>query len=644
MWIEETQLNPGPEIGKGGEATVFSLTNLPGEVFKKYTNPVSADVRTKIEWMVNHPPAAEALERLAWPTRLVKGANDELSGYIMRRLPEETVELGVVFTQNEEKILKRLKRGPFTLRDRHVIAMNLAVTLAACHREGYVIVDFNHKNIHVSAKGHVFLIDNDSFQIRGANGTLFPCNGVAVAEYHSPELKSSLDTRRVKSTHDAFVLAVLIFKLLMDSVHPFRGSTDFADENGPPDEHKLLKMRMYPYDLLYPAAGVRPHIAAPSLARLHKSIVTSFQKCFGKDGLDHPKHRPAAQEWIQVLQNAIPALGQCQRGHWYSTDRNLCLTKGGNGAYCASTKTKQAGSIPAGGVNVLTGVLTSVASRPTPNPNPAQKKQTSPPVTQVTQTAPTTPKVQPTPVSRKPVTPPPVKHKTPVTNPIKTGPPVTSSVSTATSRATLSIPRWQTGNATVDNASKQTQAILQHSGQSLQQTWGTARQRTMGKPARIIAIVAIAAVAFQTGLLGSFVGFATSFLDDPLEGSTSGIVQADPPQENATGNGDIATSTEPAGIENEAAPEPDQPTIAPQNLTVDAETSWLVIATSGSSLYVNREPNLQFPILAFPDGTHLEILDSEIIAADGYHWQHVRAPNGVEGWVATEFTIPGTAP
>lgn len=232
----------------------------------------------------------------------------------------------------------------------------------------------------------------------------------------------------------------------------------------------------------------------------------------------------------------------------------------------------------------------------------------------------------------------------PPPTPVKSTPPVTSPAVTTSGRVPLSAHRWQTGNATVDDASRQTQAILQQSGQSLQQTWGTARRRAMGKPARIIAIVAIAAITFQTGAFGSFMGFAASFLDDPLDEPTAVLVQAEPVNGTTAGNQAIAAPTAASETGPDSQPHSSQPTIAPNDLSQNPGASWLVIATTGSTLYVNREPNLQFPIQAYPDGTHLEILDNQTIAADGYHWQHVRAPDGVEGWVATEFTVPGDAP
>jgi|GEM_PF-3364184 len=342
-------LAPEDVLGQSGGSTVSDLPDLPGHVVKLYRHPVPADLAAKLEWMVTHPPAAAARERLTWPQSLVRDDQGQLAGYVMRRLPAATVPLNSALVRDKARIYKTLKREPFTLRDLHVIAWNLAATINAIHGEGHVIVNLSPGDVYVTAKGHVILTGNDAFQITTGEGRTFPSEGRITPGYASPELAATI--AHVQPEHDAFALSILIFQLLMESVHPFRGSTDDVE---PPDELALMKRRVYPYDIDRLNPHVRPHPAAPALARLHEDVVSIFQRNFTA-GLSHPDWRPGPQDWLRVLESAVPALGKCQRGHWYSTDRPCCLTRGGNDRYCGATVTTQAEPIPMARIDPLTG-------------------------------------------------------------------------------------------------------------------------------------------------------------------------------------------------------------------------------------------------------------------------------------------------
>ncbi|MBI4492661.1 MAG: hypothetical protein HY690_07710 [Chloroflexi bacterium] len=102
---------------------------------------------------------------------------------------------------------------------------NLASIVAALHSRGYVVGDLNESNVVVTESALVTLVDCDTMQVVDpASGTVYRCS-VGKAEYTPPELQG-VDFATVDRNpyHDNFALAVLIFILLMEGVHPFAGA------------------------------------------------------------------------------------------------------------------------------------------------------------------------------------------------------------------------------------------------------------------------------------------------------------------------------------------------------------------------------------------------------------------------------------
>ena len=66
-------------------------------------------------------------------------------------------------------------------------ARNLSAAVSALHNVGYVVGDFNQKNVLVNGKALVTLIDTDSFQVTDpATGEIHRCT-VGTADYTPPE-------------------------------------------------------------------------------------------------------------------------------------------------------------------------------------------------------------------------------------------------------------------------------------------------------------------------------------------------------------------------------------------------------------------------------------------------------------------------
>ncbi len=103
------------------------------------------------------------------------------------------------------------------------VAANVARAVAAIHEHGPVIGDVNPKNILVTRKATVYLLDVNSFQV-SADGKTYRCEG-GFPEYTPPELQGVAfrDVDRAQE-HDCFGLAIVIFQLLFMGRHPFSGA------------------------------------------------------------------------------------------------------------------------------------------------------------------------------------------------------------------------------------------------------------------------------------------------------------------------------------------------------------------------------------------------------------------------------------
>ena len=132
----------------------------------------------------------------------------------------------------------------FNWRYLHYTAANLSSAVAALHARGYCIGDINERNILVKDTAMVTLIDTDSFQVFSSAG-MFRCL-VGVPEFTPPELigKSFAQVDRSVES-DNFSLAVLIFKLLMEGVHPFDGLYQGAGD--PPPLEDRISRGDYPH-------------------------------------------------------------------------------------------------------------------------------------------------------------------------------------------------------------------------------------------------------------------------------------------------------------------------------------------------------------------------------------------------------------
>jgi DNA-binding helix-hairpin-helix protein with protein kinase domain len=189
------------------------------------------------------------------------------------------------------------------------VAANIARAVAAIHEHGFVIGDVNPKNILVTRKATVYLLDVDSFQV-SVDGKSYRCDG-GFAEYTPPELQG-VAFRNVDraQAHDCFGLAVVIFQLLFMGRHPFSGT--FLGAGEMPLERAIRESR-FAYGADAEARKMRQPPGALALESLPSSLVDLFRRAFLSP--DRPKPR----DWIEPLDALAKSLKRCalHSGRYY---------------------------------------------------------------------------------------------------------------------------------------------------------------------------------------------------------------------------------------------------------------------------------------------------------------------------------------
>ncbi len=307
----------GAELGRGGEAAVYSVEGQTELIAKIYHHPPGAEKTDKLSQMVKLQ-SERLLALSAWPVGTLFTAGDKsMAGFLMKNV-SRFKDIHLLYNPKS-----RTREFPPKANWRFLIhtASNLARAFAAVHDYGHVIGDVNQSNVRVSPETAIVnLIDCDSFQI-SANGKVYPCE-VGVPLYTPPELQDT-EFREVVRTpnHDNFGLAVLIFHLLFMGRHPFAGK--FLGRGEMPIEKAIAEQRF-----AFARDAERMQMQAPpaciTLSHLPEEIGDLFTRAFGADGA--ASGRPDGRQWIAELDALANRLIVCSnnKAHLYFSGLSSC--------------------------------------------------------------------------------------------------------------------------------------------------------------------------------------------------------------------------------------------------------------------------------------------------------------------------------
>lgn len=307
----------GPELGRGGEGSVFRIVGQPQNVAKVYHKAPETSLQAKLHTMVNHADAT--LNRyVAWPQHtLHERKQGPVLGFIMPKMGDRE-PVHSVYSPAHRKREKPGRKWDFLL----LSARNTAAAVEAVHAHGHIIGDVNQNGVLIGDDGRAALIDSDSFQIR-ANGKVFRCR-VGVPEFTPPELQGVTSFSSIDRTtnHDNFGLAILIFQLLLGGRHPFSGVPLRSDVGN--DMGADISAFRYADSSDNTRRGLTPpprSVAASILPAAVSNMMTcAFTEVGARGG------RPTARQWVGELDRLLASVKNCARNplHVFPFEAGAC--------------------------------------------------------------------------------------------------------------------------------------------------------------------------------------------------------------------------------------------------------------------------------------------------------------------------------
>lgn len=315
----------GAMINRGGAAgKIYSVQGKPQLVAKIFHKKQKSDTnRQKLTAMLQNKPnfapvVKDGMEyvQIAWPEAILEDEKGFCLGYLM---PLINMSEAVSLDHLMQKAIRRKLKLPEKYAYRIFAAYNVASMVTALHKCGHYIVDLKPSNVSVYKDTMMIaMVDCDGFSIKGETNR-YPAEFVS-EEYIYPE-GMELSCDEMGEEQDKFALAVMIFKLLNNGIHPYSGVPRKNDA-----EMMTIQNRIENYHYAY---GLWPDsYQAPHPYSIHeyfdKKTLELFERAFTKGG-----ERPTAYEWQEHLWKIMHNLKPCKKdhNHVYFTSKGcgLCM-------------------------------------------------------------------------------------------------------------------------------------------------------------------------------------------------------------------------------------------------------------------------------------------------------------------------------
>lgn len=315
----------GSMINRGGAAgKIYAVAGKPKTVAKIFHKKHKSETnRQKLTAMLQNNPnikpvAKEGIEyvQIAWPDAILEDEKGFCVGYLMPLIKmSEAVSLDHLM----QKAIRRKLNLPEKYAYRIFAAYNVASMVNSLHKCGHYIVDLKPSNVSVYKDTMmVAMVDCDGFSIKGEKGR-YPAEFVS-EEYIYPE-GMELSCDEMGEEQDKFALAVMIFKLLNNGIHPYSGMPRKNDGNMLTIQNRIENYH-YAYGL-WPDSYQAPHPYSIH-EYFDKKTLELFERAFCKGG-----QRPTAYEWQEHLWKIMHSLKTCKKdhNHVYFTSKGcgLCM-------------------------------------------------------------------------------------------------------------------------------------------------------------------------------------------------------------------------------------------------------------------------------------------------------------------------------
>lgn len=301
----EIRVNEKRPLGRGATATVFDVLSpdFVGKVAKIYHARGQYD-GAKIRAMLATPPPLkyaangnQEVHPFAWPSHVVYDAAGAPVGYLMPKIGDsDSLPLNFFFERLLAKSKLPVSEQSLTARIR--IARNLSALLAVLHQHKHYVIDFKPQNTKVFLNGlFVAILDCDSFSIQGEGSRRFPATNYT-SEYIAPEaLRGQAAPQGLLENQDRFALAVVLFQLLNNGIHPFQGIMKAEVELPTTDDR--VRGGYYPY-----GRTAHPSVR-PCIQSIHECFDDRLRDLFDRAFTGSAESRPAASEWSDYFKGVL---------------------------------------------------------------------------------------------------------------------------------------------------------------------------------------------------------------------------------------------------------------------------------------------------------------------------------------------------
>ncbi len=321
------RLTLGKLLNKGGAAgKIYEIIGKPKKVAKIFHERQKSNTnRLKLEAMVMNNPnipsvTAGGVEyvQIAWPEAILEDDEGYCVGYMMPFIDTSAAV-------SLDHLMQGAVRAKLGLSDKYeyrvMAAYNVALMVASLHKYGHYIIDLKPANVSIYKKTMtVAMFDCDGFSIQGEQAR-FPAEFVS-EEYIYPEGMTQ-SCEEMGEEQDKFALAVIIFKLLNNGIHPFSG---VVKKNA--DSALSIQERIEQYHYAYGMWG--DTYQAPHPYSIHEFLPQSTMKLFDRAFVKGQK-RPTAVEWQMELDYLLKNLKHCKKNpnHAYFTNKGcgLCVAE-----------------------------------------------------------------------------------------------------------------------------------------------------------------------------------------------------------------------------------------------------------------------------------------------------------------------------
>ncbi len=276
-------------IGSGGEGIIYEINDtLVAKIFnqKRLTKGRQEKIKLITSKNIN-------IQGVCLPIEEVLNCDGILIGYTMNRAYGTNLENLLKSEETFKKLYPNYKKVDIVK-----ICISILEKIDILHKYNIILVDINLSNIMFDSNEEVYILDTDSFQIEGYPGLL------GRKEFFPLEIRYTDYRKKLKEfEYDYYTVAVLLFYLLMNGVHPYSSKGNRIVEN--------RDKGYFPYrvDVSESMINVPNETSLSMWISLPYPIKEMFFNTFNKEGKRyHPKNRANIKLWLKHLYKYKDAL------------------------------------------------------------------------------------------------------------------------------------------------------------------------------------------------------------------------------------------------------------------------------------------------------------------------------------------------